>query len=148
MKKNGHITAFYVETLLLVVIFVAIILVLTNVLGLGRRESGDARLLTKAVTLAENAAETVACADSGEALLGLLDENGNALRKDAATFDVRYGADMAPDAKGPFSVEVTWEPEQGTVGTLVSSRITVRYGQSEAPIYTLETAVYLKEAER
>ena len=39
MKRNGHITAFYLETLLLIVVFIGIILVLTQVFGLGRVQS-------------------------------------------------------------------------------------------------------------
>ena len=36
MKRNGQITAFYLETLLLIVVFIAIILVLTQVFGLAQ----------------------------------------------------------------------------------------------------------------
>ena len=57
MKKNGHITGFYLETLLLIVVFIAIILVLTQVFGLAQVQSVRAKQLTEAVTLAGNAAE-------------------------------------------------------------------------------------------
>ena len=46
MKKQEHITAFYVETLLLILVFIAIILVLTHVFGLGKVQSSRAKLLT------------------------------------------------------------------------------------------------------
>ena len=52
MKKNGHITGFYLETLLLIVVFIAIILVLTQVFGLAQVQSVRAKQLTEAVTLA------------------------------------------------------------------------------------------------
>ena len=47
MRKN-HITAFYVETLLLILVFITIILVLTHVFGLGRAQSAAARELNDA----------------------------------------------------------------------------------------------------
>ena len=62
MKKNGHITAFYLETLLLIVVFIGIILILTQVFGLGRVQSVEAGRLTDAVILAQNAAEAVSAA--------------------------------------------------------------------------------------
>ena len=37
MKRNGQITAFYFETLLLIVVFLSIILVLTQVFGMTRQ---------------------------------------------------------------------------------------------------------------
>ena len=43
MKRNGQITAFYFETLLLIVVFLAIILVLTQVFGLARQQTAAAR---------------------------------------------------------------------------------------------------------
>ena len=46
MKKNGHITAFYLETLLLIVVFIGINLILTQVFGLGRVQSVEAKRLT------------------------------------------------------------------------------------------------------
>ena len=57
MKKGQSVTSFYVESLLLVVVFVCIRLALTSVFGLGRRESVKAGFLTSAVTLAQNAAD-------------------------------------------------------------------------------------------
>ena len=42
MRRHEHITAFYIETLLLIVVFVSIILVLTGVFGLSRRRRGKA----------------------------------------------------------------------------------------------------------
>ena len=51
MKRNHAVTAFYLETLLLIVVFLGIILVLTQVFGLARIQSASARQLTEAVTL-------------------------------------------------------------------------------------------------
>ena len=146
MKKKSHITSFYLETLLLIVVFIAIILVLTQVFGLGRVQSGEAKLLTNAVCLAQNTAEAVSASEDEQALLRLLDENGNAYVPDDSSAAVRacYSADMTPDADGSLQVDVTWEPD----GSLVFSTITVTYGSDPEPVYVLDTAVYLREAVR
>ena len=78
MKKERSMTAFYLETLLMVLIFVAVIVIISQVLGLAKEKSREADQLNSAVCLAMNAAEAVSASDSDEALLQLLDENGNA----------------------------------------------------------------------
>lgn len=144
MKKKEHITAFYLETLLLILVFIAIILVLTNIFGLARGQSAAAKQLTTAVALAENAAEAVAAADSVEAVAALLNTGGNA-RVENGQVEAGYDADLNPDStRAPaFWVYVRWEPE----GALAKATISVQRGNpwSPEPIYTLETAVYLKE---
>lgn len=145
MKKQ-QITAFYLEALLLIVVFVGIILVLTSIFGLSKARSSDAKLLTNAVSLAQNTAEAVSAADSPEALLALLDE-GNAELVDAdgqTSVCARYDADMTPDPAGAMRVEATWQPEEGAAGTLVSSTIRVLCEGTE-PVYTLDTAIFLPE---
>ena len=59
MKKTteGHITAFYIEALLLVITFVAIILVLSKVFSASLKRSQEAVTLTTAVALSQKAAE-------------------------------------------------------------------------------------------
>lgn len=141
MKKQQHITSFYLETLLLIAVFIAIILVLTHVFGLGRTQSSEAKLLTNAVSLAQNAAEAVSAADSPETVVAILDENGN-VSLDGDTVQARYDTNMRPDANGSMCVDVTWEPD----GKLVSSTITVTYGDDVEPVYTLTTATYTEEA--
>ena len=79
MKKQSHITGFYLETLMLIVVFVLIILVLTQVFGLAQMQSTRAKELNGAVILAQNAAEAVAASETPEELLKLLNENGNAV---------------------------------------------------------------------
>ena len=160
MKKSGHITAFYVETLLLIVVFIAIILLLTQVFGLARRQSADARELTDAVALASNAAEALEAAGSPEELLALLDEAGNAVLYDpadhpdltgtlpqpegedsagegpaaspTALITARFGEDHAPDPKGVYEVRVAWTPEASGTGTLVRGTIEVFEGMNGA----------------
>ena len=130
MKK--HITAFYLETLLMIVVFIAIILVLTNFFSDARIQSVQASHLTEAVVLAENAAEAVAASDSLEMVQSLLNEEGT----------INENGDVLTVLHDGYQVDITWEPD----GKLVESRITVSRNEDE--IYTLETAVYVQEGEQ
>ena len=87
MSKNGgmsrdksrkrHITNFYMETLVLAVVLIAVILVLTRMYAFSGQLSRRAEVLTRAVHLAENAAEAVAASDGMDTLRSLLEVNGN-----------------------------------------------------------------------
>lgn len=143
MKKNGHITAFYLETLLLIVVFIGIILILTQVFGLGRTQSVEAKRLTDAVILAQNAAEAVSAAEGSEELLALLNENGNAAAlPDTLGVAARYDTDMRPDPAGELRVDVCCTVEESG---LVQGHIQVFRQGAEAPVYELETAALWKE---
>ena len=146
MKRNGQITAFYFETLLLIVVFLAIILVLTQVFGLARQQTAAARRLTDAVTLAGNAAEAVSASADPAELLKLLNENGNAEElPDASGVKAFYDNEKNPDPQGAYRVEISWQPEKTAGGIMVSSVISVCHGGSEEPIYRLETASFREE---
>ena len=140
MKKQSHITGFYLETLMLIVVFVLIILVLTQVFGLAKMQSTRAKELNGAVILAQNAAEAAAASETPEELLKLLNENGNAVpMTEPAGVTVRYDRDLNPDAEGDYRVDVTWLPEETENGILVRSVAEVRCDDAEAPLYRLET---------
>lgn len=141
MKKHRLVTAFYVEALLLVAAFVIVILVLTRTFGLSRTKSGEALLLTNAVTLAQNAADAVSASSSSGTLLELMDRNGNAVLE-GDVLSARYGKDMTPDPSGELLLTATWKPEESG---LVRSRISVFGRDREEPLYVLETAVYTGE---
>ena len=87
MKRKQHITAFYLETLLMIVVFISIILVLTRVFGRARLQSVEAKRLTAAVTLAQNTAEAVSASGSPQDLLDLLNEKNNAILQPADAAD-------------------------------------------------------------
>lgn len=145
MKEHRQVTAFYIETLLLIVVFISIILMLTQVFGAGRKQTAQAELLTNAVCLAENAAEAVAASDTPEGVLALLDEGGNAeLLRNAEypTVLAKYDGDMNPDAGGDITVEITWREEPDG---LVRSDVNVLRGGGSSPVYTLKTAVFTGE---
>lgn len=145
MNKQ-QLSSFYLEALLLVVIFVAMILVLTGTFGAARAQSAAARQLTQAVTLAADAAEAVSASGTLEQAAALLDEGGNVRTADGQ-LEAAYLADGSPctDGRGALRLTVSWEPSQEDA-SLVTSRIAVYAAEGEEPLYTLETARWRKEA--
>lgn len=139
MKNKQGITAFYLEMLVLIVVFAGVILTLTRIFVLSKEESRQAQVLTRAVRLAENAAELVGAARSQEELLAMLDENENAGPLDEGSLRARYDEDMSPKKSGEFWVDLTWEESQG----LVESDITVYWMYGGEPVYTLHTAAFI-----
>ena len=120
MKRNGTTTAFYFETLVMIAVFLAIILVLTQVFALARIQSASAKQLTDAVVLAGNAAEAISYCDDAESLLQLLNEQDNAAAlPDGPGVIARYNETLQPDAEGAFCVKVTWQPETAETGSLI-----------------------------
>lgn len=173
MKKKQHITAFYLETLLMIVVFIAIILVLTRVFGSARVQSTRAKRLTAAVTLAQNAAEAVSAAQTPQDLVEILNEGGNAILQEdaaagAALVTAAYDGEMNPVAIAPqdpaqtdpgtaetgaadllrqgvdLIVETTWAPAESG---MVESVVTVFDGHTGKAIYTLNTSAYISEQE-
>ena len=140
MKKHSHITGFYLETLMLIVVFLMIILVLTQVFGLAQMQSTKAKRLTGAVILAQNAAEAVSASRTPEDLLALLNDDNNAFpMTDTAGVTACYDSELNPDAGGIYRVDVTWLSEEAGDGTMIHSVAEVRCDETEAPIYRLET---------
>jgi Tfp pilus assembly protein PilV len=145
MKKAGW-SSFYSEALLLVVIFVALVLVLTGVFTAARAQSASARRLSRAVTIAANTAEAVSAAADSDELLALLNENGNAAAMTGIEgVTAYYAADGTPDPEGDFRVDVFTLTEPAAAGSLFNGRITVRCGDEE-PVYVLETVYFREEA--
>ena len=148
MKKSGHITSFYIETLLLIVVFISIILVITRVFGEARIESERAKLLTDAVTLAQSAAESFEAAESREELEALLctakdgSKTGGIFFTDSGDpyISAEYGDDFVPVTGGRYMLRLEWSEEDNG---LTEAEIRVYYGQEE--IYELDTASF-KEA--
>lgn len=138
MRNKQGITAFYMEMLVLILVFIGVILMLTRMFALSKEQSSQAQVLTRAVCLAENAAELLSGADSAEELYLFLDENGNAEKFDNGTLRARYDLDMTPSSSGEFWVDMTWDEQDG----LVTSEIAVYWWGEEDPVYTLRTAAY------
>lgn len=126
MRKQ--ITSFYLESLLLIALFTAILLVLLGVFTGAKAQSAQAEQLTRAVLLAEDAAEALAASDSAESLQALLNEEDNA-RLDGNVLIVSHDG---------YEVNITLSPE----GAMLYGDIRViRNGQE---LYALETAVCVR----
>ena len=144
--KRQQLTTFYLEALLLVLVFVGMILVLTGVFGAARAQSAEARQLTRAVDLAANAAEAVAAADDPATLAALLDEGGN-VRLSGGEIEADYEADGSPctDGSPALRVCIGWESAPDDAA-LVYSAIRVFAAGDEEPVYRLETATRVGRA--
>lgn len=164
MKEKRQITAFYLETLLIMVVFVSITMVLTRVFGSASVRSMQAESLTNAVTLAQNTAEAVSAARDPQDLCTLLDEDRNAVleeKDESGAFRILacYDSRMKPvrlledgEAKTPFSghadsdliVEAVWEQTEDPSddGALAHVTISVYKGTAGKAVYSLETAVF------
>jgi hypothetical protein len=151
-NKHAHITAFYLETLLMILVFVAVILMLTQVFGASRKLSAEAGYLSDAATISESVSAAVRASDDEEALIGILNgaagdsANGTpaVLLNGASvpTIEVRYDDDLVPAGDGPYEVTVTWEKTAGTRGDYVDSEITVRRDGVEEPVLVTHTGTY------
>lgn len=137
MRNKQGITAFYMEMLVLILVFTGVILTLTRMFALSKEQSTQARVLTRGVRLAENAAELLAAAESPEAFLEMLNQDNAQESEDAIR--AWYNADMTPGRQGDFCVAVTWEEQGG----LAESEIAVYWQGGAEPVYTLHTAAYL-----
>ena len=153
MKSRNQITAFYVEALLLILVFVGMILVLTHVFGAGISESNEARILTDSVTLAQNSAEAVAASGTMEDLEEILGSGGEYLTntETEGTLEAFYDKELIPVAgsgaekDAQYRVTINWD-ESDPESSMIKAEIKVFYQDSEEPGYTLETAKYRKGA--
>lgn len=128
--QGKRITAFYMEMLVLVAVFTGVILLLSQVFVTAKEQSAQAKVLTNAVCLAENAAGVHAAYLSvPELILGQMDENHNAALEEDGRIRARYAADMAPDPSGPFTVKV--DCREGVVE--------VYWLEEDEPVFRLET---------
>lgn len=148
MTDRKSATAFYLETVIMIIIFVLIILVLTRAFGEAKLESTEAARLTNAVCLAQNAAEALEASDDENELMDLLNEAENASWNEGSpvtSLRVFYDRDMNPSAEGDTWMDVTWEPDERDAGTFVKSSITVYDSLHKEPVYHIDTGVYIRE---
>ena len=144
--KRSQLTSFFLEALLLVIVFVAMILVLTGVFGASHAQSKEAKFLTQAVTLAANAAEAVSAADDPAQAAKMLDEGGNVHLVDNE-IEAFYITDGSAGKNGTGTLRMIVEFEQDTDdASLLKSTISIYDEEHDAVIYKLETAKYRKEA--
>ena len=91
MRRSRGGAAFYVETLLLVLFLLASLTVLVQILGAAKRTSREARELSTAVSIAQNAAELFAASGSQEDFAALLGAEKTARGTLRAAYDVQGG---------------------------------------------------------
>ena len=140
MKRNGHVTAFYVETLVMIAVLMGILLILASVFGLSRRESVHARRLTEAVTAAQNVAETLSVSrDFGSCCqkLGLED-----ISLDSGEEGQEECSGSLKDASCFVRVLRKWKS-----GTMAEHEIRIYDASGQELIYELDTSCYLPEKE-
>ncbi|MBQ7599548.1 MAG: hypothetical protein IJU57_02630 [Clostridia bacterium] len=106
MKKR--ITGFYVETLILIGVFICIILLITQAFGAAKVRSTEAKLLTNSVILAENAAEAMSSCSGAEELYRLLDKGNARFDPAGSTVAAYYDRDMNPDPEGTLRLTLQW----------------------------------------
>ncbi len=145
MNRQKHITSFYIETIVMILIFVMVILILTQVFGASRKESVEAMRLTDAVCLAENAQTAVTASGSASELAELLDNGNETLREESGqtVIDCFYDRDLKPSKEGAYRLTVTWKQKAGQEG-FVPGTIEVYYQNEDLPTYSLDTGVYVK----
>ena len=152
MKKGKtYLTAFYVETLLMILIFVSVLLVLSRVFAAAGNARLQAQRLNHAVYLAENAEAAVLAAGSPEELAELLSA---AEPKTTAVTDNPQTPELYYDAKEPFAGESGRLPYHVHVRInrtaaredIIPCEIDVYYDTDEVPLYSLQSAMRGKEA--
>ena len=150
-NKHAHVTAFYLETLLMILVFVAVILMLTQVFGQSRKLSAEAGYLSDAATISESVSAAVRASESEEQLLSILvlaagesKEAPARMLDDAGvpTIEATFDETLAPAADGPYTVTATWEKTEGARGDYVESEITVYRDGLEEPVLTTKTGTY------
>ncbi len=140
MKESNRSISFYVEALMLILVFVVVLVTLARLFGASISNSQSARTLTDAVTLAQNAAEAVSASSDARELARLLAPEGGA-KTDDTQVEVWYNEDLEPDDAGVYLVSATWQPGAEDP-RLVHSRIRVlRDGQQ---VYDLDASVYVR----
>lgn len=156
-RKN---TAFTVELLGLFILLTAVITIVTGVFVMTRAHSLQARQLTEAVIIAENAAESASAAADNDALAEKLAAMDNTLghrieeRRDGASdsSEVMLYASITGDGtseqKRIYTVRVTRTYPEGTAsentgkGVYAEDKIEVFEEKAGEPIYTLVSGTF------
>ncbi|MBO5555145.1 MAG: hypothetical protein J5941_06405 [Solobacterium sp.] len=133
-KRN---TGFYIEAILLLLVFVFVIRILVMVNAVSHNVSEDARRLTDGVILASNGAELVLASDSPEELMGLLKEGSP--ERENSVITVRFDDTLEMNPAGTKELVIDW---QDASDDFVHAVITV-YDQGRE-VYTLTTGGYLE----
>ena len=133
-KRN---TGFYIEAILLLLVFVFVIRILVMVNAVSHNVSKDAQRLSDGVILASNGAELVLASESADELMELL-KDGNP-RRENSVITAHFDDTLEMNPNGSLELAIDW---QETGDDFVHAVITVSEQGHE--IYTLTTGTYLE----
>ena len=139
MNERRAVTAFYVETLMMILVFIGIMMVLTRIFVLSKTQENEARNLTRAVTIAGNVAEGLSLSDDVETnmkktgLEGSLVENTEKKK----IYEGKWTwPGKNPGQKGQnYKVRITLTRDRKMVHHLIQ----IYCGDEKKPVYTIET---------
>ena len=135
MKKKGQITAFYIETLILILVVIGILLMLTRVLGLSRQQSVQARRLTEAVTIAQSVAEASShCASLETFPLTLERASWDSASAGNETYSGVY---LWQEGEGGRAASYRISVERSRADDMAEDLISIYPGEGGKAIYTL-----------
>ena len=139
MHRSRRGAAFYVETILLVLFLLLSLTVLARMLGTARQLSREARELSCAVRIAQDAAEQLAASSSREDFSALLDAQQTEDGALAKAYDAG-GAPASDEAQAAYSLLCRLEETAQPRGVLLTARFTVC--NDSGILYELETQKY------
>lgn len=141
--KHRKSTAFYIETLLVTLLFLAMTAVLVRMFAAARSQSLEARALTDAGQIAQNVSETFYGAPDEAGFWALW---GVSAPQDAAPATLTVNAAGQPEENGGYTLLLALAdaPEQaGNAGRLVRLSLTVQRAATGQELYTGQFDRYL-----
>ena len=131
MRRSRGGAAFFVETLLLVLFLLASLTVLVQILGAAKRTSREARELSTAVSIAQNAAELFAASGSQEDFAALLGAEKTAR---GWTED---------ETQGAYVLEAVLDETPRQAGEMRTAHFVVTAADGDTVLYELDTQKYI-----
>ena len=142
MRRSRGGAAFYVETLLLVLFLLASLTVLVQILGAAKRTSREARELSTAVNIAQNAAELFAASGSQEDFAALLGAEKTARGTLRAAYDVQGGG-TEDETQGAYVLEAVLDETPRQAGDMRTAHFVVTAADGDTVLYELDTQKYI-----
>lgn len=142
MRRSRGGAAFYVETLLLVLFLLASLTVLVQILGAAKRTSREARELSTAVSIAQNAAELFAASGSQEDFAVLLGAEKTARGTLRAAYDVQGGG-TEDETQGAYVLEAVLDETPRQAGDMRTAHFVVTAADGDTVLYELDTQKYI-----
>lgn len=143
--KRKKSRAFYLETLVLALVLLAVLTVLAQLFAAAQRGSLAARRLTGATRIARNVSEAFAASGDWQDLGSLVaGEAGLPWEKDEAVLAV--DEDGAAQKDGPYTLALRRSEAPAGAGRLAELTIEVRAGAGGEAVYTLTVQKYLPAA--